>query len=113
MLHRTRQLFIRQQTSVINAIRAHMAEFGIVAPVGRKGVEQLLAVVTKAEDQRVPELARAIFLARLGLDLYSQGPRIDRWSSRRASSGSRFHLLPFPGGPQRLHVMHPVRCPLS
>ena len=43
MLHRTRQLFIRQQTSVINAIRAHMAEFGIVAPVGRKGVEQLLA----------------------------------------------------------------------
>ena len=35
MLHRTRQLFIRQQTSVINAIRAHMAEFGIVAPVGR------------------------------------------------------------------------------
>ncbi len=44
MLHRTRQLFIRQQTSVINAIRAHMAEFGIVAPVGRKGVEQLLEV---------------------------------------------------------------------
>jgi hypothetical protein len=31
MLHRTRHLFIRQQTSVINAIRAHMAEFGIVA----------------------------------------------------------------------------------
>jgi transposase len=43
MRHRTRQLFIRQQTSVINAIRAHMAEFSIVAPVGRKGVEQLLA----------------------------------------------------------------------
>ena len=36
MLHRTRHLFIRQQTSVINAIRAHLAEFGIVAPVGRK-----------------------------------------------------------------------------
>jgi transposase len=27
-LHRTRHLFIRQQTSVINAIRAHLAEFG-------------------------------------------------------------------------------------
>ena len=49
VLHRTRQIFIRQQTSVINAIRAHMAEFGIVAPVGRKGVEQLLAVVTDEE----------------------------------------------------------------
>jgi transposase len=33
VLHRTRHLFIRQQTSVINAIRAHLAEFGIVAPV--------------------------------------------------------------------------------
>src|SRR3984893_17849443 len=34
MLHRTRHLFIRQQTAVINSIRAHFAEFGIVAPVG-------------------------------------------------------------------------------
>ena len=38
VLHRARHLFIRQQTSVINAIRAHLAEFGVVAPVGRKGV---------------------------------------------------------------------------
>jgi transposase len=68
MLHRTRQLFIRQQTSVINAIRAHMAEFGIVAPVGRKGVEQLLAIVADASDQRVPEVARAC-IAALGAQL--------------------------------------------
>ena len=39
MLHRTRHLLIRQQTAVINAIRAHLAEFGIVAPLGRLGVE--------------------------------------------------------------------------
>ena len=45
VLHRTRHLFIRQQTSVINAIRAHLAEFGVIAPVGRKGVEELLRVV--------------------------------------------------------------------
>jgi hypothetical protein len=38
MLHRTLHLFMRQQTSVINAIRAHIAEFGIVAPLGRNGV---------------------------------------------------------------------------
>jgi transposase len=68
MLHRTRQLFIRQQTSVINAIRAHMAKLGIVAPVGRRGVEQLLAVVADASDQRVPEVARAC-LAALGAQL--------------------------------------------
>ncbi len=42
MLHRTRHLCVRQRTPVINAIRAHLAEFGIVAPVGRKGVEELL-----------------------------------------------------------------------
>ena len=46
MLHRSRHLFIRQQTAVINAIRAHLAEFGIVAPVGRKGVEELLDVIS-------------------------------------------------------------------
>src|SRR5579859_7064031 len=42
-LHRTRHLFIRQQTAIINSIRAYLAEFGIVAPVGRGGVEQLRA----------------------------------------------------------------------
>ena len=68
MLHRTRHLFIRQQTAVINAIRAHLAEFGIVAPAGRKGVEELLKVVADANDQRVPEIARAC-VAALGAQL--------------------------------------------
>ena len=57
MLYRTRHLFIRQQTAVINAIRAHLAEFGIVAPVGRNGVEELLDVVADPDDDRVPEVA--------------------------------------------------------
>jgi transposase len=30
VIHRTRHLFIRQQTAVINSIRAHLAEFGIL-----------------------------------------------------------------------------------
>ena len=68
MLHRTRHLFIRQQTAVINAIRAHLAEFGIVAPVGRNGVDQLLDVVADASDKRLPEIARAC-LAALGVQL--------------------------------------------
>lgn len=67
-LHRTRHLFIRQQTSVINAIRAHMAEFGVVAPVGRQGVEQLLGVAADANDRRLPEVARAS-VAALGAQL--------------------------------------------
>jgi transposase len=68
MLHRTRHLFIRQQTAVINSIRAHLAEFGIVAPVGRQGVEQLLGVVADAHDKRLPEIARAC-VAALGAQL--------------------------------------------
>src|SRR6201990_3133743 len=68
MLHRTRHLFIRQQTAVINSIRAHFAEFGIVAPVGRSGVEELLGVVADPSDKRVPEIARAC-LAALGAQL--------------------------------------------
>ena len=67
-LHRTRHLFIRQQTAVINVIRAHLAEFGIVAPVGRKGVEALLDVVANPTDTRVPAIARAC-LAALGAQL--------------------------------------------
>jgi len=68
MLHRTRHLFIRQQTSVINAIRAHLAELGIVAPIGRNGVEELLNVVADPADKRVPDIARAC-LAALGAQL--------------------------------------------
>ena len=70
VLHRTRHLFIRQQNSVINAIRAHLAEFGIVAPVGRKGVEQLLRIVTDPSDKRLPEVVRSCVIA-LGSQLLS------------------------------------------
>ena len=63
VLHRARHLFIRQQTAVINAIRAHLAEFGIIAPVGRHGVEELLNVVADPNDKRVPEIARACLMA--------------------------------------------------
>jgi transposase len=68
VLHRTRQLFIRQLTAVTNSIRAYLAEFGIVAPVGRNGVEELLNVVTDINDKRVPEVAR-VCLAALGVQL--------------------------------------------
>jgi len=68
MLHRTRHLLIRQQTAVINAIRAHLAEFGVVAPVGRRGVEELLDIATASSEERVPEVARACVGA-LGVQL--------------------------------------------
>ena len=92
-LHRTRHLFIRQQTSVINAIRAHLAEFGIVAPVGRHGVAQLLGIAADANDKRLPEVARAC-VAALGAQLRMLKERIlqfDRMITawHRSSEASR------------------------
>ena len=63
MLHRTRQLFVRQRTTLINALRAHLAEFGIVAGVGRNGLEKLLKVIEDGDDDRVPSAARDCLLA--------------------------------------------------
>jgi transposase len=81
MLHRTRHLFIRQQTSVINAIRAHLAEFGIVAPVGRNGVEALREVIADPNDKRLPEIARAC-LAALGVQLQTLKAQILNFDRR-------------------------------
>lgn len=70
MVHRTRHLFIRQRTTLINALRAHLAEFGIVAGIGRLGVERLVKVIEDGKDERVPPMARECLLAlRAQLDL--------------------------------------------
>jgi transposase len=99
MLHRARHLFIRQQTAVINSIRAYLAEFGIVAPVGRRGVEQLLEVVADTADHRLPEVARAC-LAALGSQLRALKAqilefdrRINAWH-RSSATSKRLDAIP-------------------
>jgi transposase len=99
VLHRTRHLLIRQQTAVINAIRAHLAEFGIVAPVGCKGVEELLRVVADGNDKRVPDVVRTCLDA-LGTQLRSLKKQIsglDRmimaWY-RSDETSKRLHYIP-------------------
>jgi transposase len=59
MQHRTRDLLMRQRTQLINALRAHLAELGIVAAQGRQGIRELLTIVADNEDRRVPIDARA------------------------------------------------------
>ena len=99
MLHRTRHLFIRQQTAVINAIRAHLAEFGIVAPVGRKGVEELLYVVADQGDERIPEVARECLealgaqLGRLKAQILEFDRQINAWH-RSNETSRRLDELP-------------------
>jgi len=100
MLHRARHLFIRQQTAVINSIRAYLAEFGIVAPVGRSGVEQLLEVVADKADDRLPEVARAC-LAALGSQLRALKAQILEFDRRiiawHRSSATSKRLDAIPG----------------
>ena len=54
MQHRTRDLLMRQRTQVINALRAHLAELGIVAAQGREGLKELLKIVANEQDARLP-----------------------------------------------------------
>ena len=97
MLHRSRSLLIRQRTMLANAIRAHLAEFGIVAPVGLRGMKKLLAVISDPTDQRLPSLARAcleslvLSLAAVEKEAASNERRILAWhrsneTSRRLES---------------------------
>ena len=58
MLHRTRDLLIRQRTQLINALRAHLAELGLVAAKGREGLQQLVTAVAESSDERLPNDAR-------------------------------------------------------
>lgn len=58
MLHRVRLILSRQRTQLSNALRAHLAEFGIVAPIGRNGIDQLLLVIADTSDDRVTADAR-------------------------------------------------------
>ena len=58
MLHRARELLVRQRTMLINALRGHCGEFGIVAAQGAPKVAALIEVIEDPEDERLPVLAR-------------------------------------------------------
>ena len=58
MLHRSRQLLVRQRTMLSNAIRGHMAELGIISAKGRNGTAELLRIIANAADDRIPSIAR-------------------------------------------------------
>ena len=60
MLHRVRDQLVGQRTATVNALRGHLAEFGIVAAQRQAGVRQLLAALGDLEDVRIPSLARDV-----------------------------------------------------
>jgi transposase len=76
MLHRTRELLVRQRTMLVNALRGHMAELGIIAPQGIARVADLVAVLMDEETARVPALAR-FALRELASELEGVGNRVN------------------------------------
>jgi transposase len=62
MLHRTRDLLIRQRTMLANALRAHCSEFGIVVAQGTAKLNGLLTVIADETDKRIPTVARGCLL---------------------------------------------------
>jgi transposase len=58
VIHRTRMTLMRHRIELSNTIRAHMAEFGVVAPIGRMGLQGLIEIVRDETDERVPASAR-------------------------------------------------------
>ena len=99
MLHRVRLILNHQRTQLSNSIRAHLSEFGIVAPIGRRGIDQLLAVIAEEKDARVPTDARvclqmlATQLAVVTKQILENDRRV-RASARETELGRRLMEVP-------------------
>jgi transposase len=99
MLHRVRLMLNRQRTQLSNAMRAHMAEFGVVGPVGRVGLERLMAVIADLEDLRIPADARVcleMLAAQLAVvkEQILENDRRIRASARETEVGRRLMEIP-------------------
>jgi transposase len=62
LLHRTRDLLVAQRTQLVNALRGHLAELGVVAAKGIGRVRELVTLLAEANDDRVPPLAREVLM---------------------------------------------------
>ncbi|HEV2624770.1 MAG TPA: IS110 family transposase [Xanthobacteraceae bacterium] len=99
VVHRTRLMLTRQRTRIGNAIRGHLAEFGIIAPVGRQGLDRLIAAIGDDSGLSLPPYARAS-LAML-VDQYQlvvanllETDRMIRADSRSSELGRRLQEIP-------------------
>jgi len=58
MLHKARDLLVRERTRTGNALRAHLAEFGLVFPLGEEGIREAIEAWQAADDATIPKAAR-------------------------------------------------------
>jgi transposase len=59
-LHRSRELLIKQRTMLVNALRAHLAEFGFIAAKGIHKLPELIEIVSEAPAEALPEMTRSV-----------------------------------------------------
>ena len=60
VMHRARDLLVRQRTMAVNALRGHLSEFGLVAAQGNQGVGRLISIIRDEADQSIPDVARGV-----------------------------------------------------
>lgn len=99
MLHRARHLLVRQRTAQVSAMRAHLAEYGVIAPKGRAHVRNLIEALS-VDTTPVPDLARqALMLIADMIEGLSQQIRaieIELMAWHRSTAASR-RLETIPG----------------
>jgi transposase len=99
VLHRSRDLLMRQRTMILNAIRAHMAEFGIITAQGPRKVIELIGRLREGMELGVPEFARSALLllaaqlASLANEIRGIERRLMAWH-RASETSQRLETIP-------------------
>lgn len=88
MVLKTRALLVRQRTQAVNALRAHLAELGIIATAGLARIEALVAIVRDETDARLPAAARFALMA-IADEIEASGDQIDRLERAIVMEGKR------------------------
>lgn len=127
MVLKTRALLVRQRTQAVNALRAHLAELGIIATAGLARIEALVAIVRDETDARLPAAARFALMA-IADEIEASGDQIDRLERAIVREGKRDEdmrrLTTIPGvrrhyggnhqgacaGSRRVQVSSPLCC---
>ena len=99
VLHRSRELLVRQRTMLINAVRGHCAEFGMIVPQGARRAVELVEQVRQSEVALLPDLARSTLLmladqlAALALQIHALERRLLTWH-RQDQASQRLATIP-------------------
>jgi transposase len=99
VLHRCRELLVRQRTMLVNAMRGHCAEFGLVAAKGVHNVGELIKRMGQADPSTLPEMAKAAMqllaeqLAGLEMQIQALNRRLLAWH-RQDQTSQRLATIP-------------------